>query len=254
MPRFFLIVLMILLSGLGTQAAVDVKPVKIPILMYHHIRDTHPKDIPMLRNLSCPLETFQMHLQFLKERGYHTVTFREVKAYLEGEGKLPSKPVILTFDDGYDNNYWASLQLQDYGMRGVFYVVTRTLNTPGHLSHDQIKDMHNFGMEIGSHSIHHADLRYLLSWKVKREIEESKKILEKILEAPLVSFCYPSGAYNAQVLKIIKKSDYWFARTTEPGISWISGKHYELRTVRIYPTTTVDVLHNTFKKYFSNVR
>lgn len=241
-----LVILILLL--ISCLFATAIRPVKIPILMYHHIRTVNISDEQMLKDTSCSPARFVSHLNYLISHNYTTVTFVDVQNYLFGLDTLPAKPIILTFDDGYDNNFWAAQKLRQKKMRGVFFVVTKTLNTPEHLSSNNIQKMSEWGMEIGSHGKYHADLRKIRFDKVPLQMAESKIFLEKIIGLPVISFCYAAGGYNWRISKACQEAGFWFARTTRPGITTIYGKNQALRTLRIDDKTTLTTLEKLLKK------
>ena len=216
--------------------------------MYHHIRTLNATDDQMMTDVSCPPSLFLSHLVYLTSENYHTVTFVDVQNYLFGFSTLPSKPIILSFDDGYSDNLWAATQLHAQHLQGVFFVVTKTLNTPEHLTTANIKYMYSLGMEIGSHGKYHVDLRKIRFDKVGQQMTESKKKLEEIIGVPVISFCYPNGGYNRHIGKACRDAGYWFARGTNPGVSSIHGKHYALKTLRIDSKTSITELKKLLQK------
>jgi peptidoglycan/xylan/chitin deacetylase (PgdA/CDA1 family) len=145
--------------------------------------------------------------------------------------------VVLTFDDGYDDNWFAFQELERRGMKGVFFVVTSALDTPGRLSREQVKAMAEAGMEIGSHSATHVDLRGLRRKRQMDEAQGSKQVLEGLLGRPVISFCYPGGASSGLTSSVLEEAGYWFARTTAGGISRIGGRNFEVGTLTVRPET-----------------
>jgi len=220
---------------------------KVPTLTYHHVRDLQPGDPPTLRNISCPPELFAAHLRLLRERGFQTVTFLDLQAFLEGRATLPQRPVVLTFDDGYDDHWSAFQELERQGMKGVFFVVTSALGAPGRLSREQVKAMAGRGMEIGSHSVSHVDLRGLRRKRQQEEVQASKRALEELLGRPVISFCYPGGASSALTSSVLAEAGYWFARTTEGGTSRIAGRNFELGTITLRHDTRPEDLARRLK-------
>ncbi len=213
--------------------------VRVPIIMYHHIRDGEAADDKTMQDLSCNNYEFRNHLYFLKEQGYRTITFWDLFEHFANDKTLPEKPVIITFDDGYADNWAAYQELLKNGQKGVFYVVLRTIGDTKHLSAAQLQAMIKHGMEIGSHTIEHLDLTRLRREQIERQIFQSKEMLEVLLGRPVISFCYPEGKYNWKVLEVIKRSTYWFARSTKQGIAELNGKNYTLKTIRIHNYTTI---------------
>jgi peptidoglycan/xylan/chitin deacetylase (PgdA/CDA1 family) len=210
---------------------------KVPTLTYHHVRDIAPEDPPTLRSISCPRELFASHLDWLKSHGFEAITFVDLQAFLGGQARLAPRPVVLTFDDGYDDNWFAFQELQRRGMKGVFFVVTSALDAPGRLSREQVKAMAEAGMEIGSHSATHVDLRGLRRKRQMEEAQGSKQVLEGLLGRPVISFCYPGGASSGLTSSVLEEAGYWFARTTAGGISRIGGRNFEVGTLTVRPET-----------------
>ncbi|EKE06800.1 MAG: polysaccharide deacetylase [uncultured bacterium] len=219
----------------------------LPVLMFHYVEDISANTSDKLRyNLSFSPEKLEQFLQYFKKNNIETLTFWDVKDILEGKKKMPKKAVILTFDDGYTSHYKDAFRLlQKYEMKGVFYIITNaTLNTKEHLNWEEIKEMSDAGQEIGSHTVNHLDLSLVSLEKQKKEIVESKKMIEEKIAKPVISFCYPSGKYNASSLKLIKEN-YLFARTTQAGKYFSFDNRYENPTVRIFPNsgfTLLDIL------------
>jgi peptidoglycan/xylan/chitin deacetylase (PgdA/CDA1 family) len=231
------IALALLGVALASVLAAAGRGPKVPTLTYHHVRDIGSDDPPTLRSISCSREGFVSHLAWLGSQGFEAVTFVDLQAFLGGGAPLPPRPVILTFDDGYDDNWFAFEELKRRGMRGVFFVVTSALGTPGRLSREQLRSMAEAGMEIGSHSATHVDLRGL---RRKRQMEEalgSKRALEDLLGRPVISFCYPGGASSGATASVLQEAGYWFARTTAVGVSRVAGRNFEMSTLTVRPET-----------------
>ena len=187
---------------------------EIPILMYHYIRVVDDPDDKTGINLSVTPDKFSEQLDYLEEEGYHTINFRDVLA-----GSIPEKPVILTFDDGYEDFYTSAYpELKKRNMTAVSYVITgKTSNR--YLAKEQIRELSNSGIEIGSHTLSHLSLSLLGDEKAEKEISLSKQVLEEIIGQEIISFCYPAGRFNAKTVELVKKSGYDFATTTKAGLA-----------------------------------
>jgi len=220
---------------------------KIPIIMYHHIRQPQPSDTPILRDLSCAPETFVQHLEAFQKAGYQIITFEDI-----ARGDIPAKPLIITIDDGYKDAYLAYQFLQQRRLKAVFFVTTKYLGSPKHLSTAQLQEMSRNGMEIGSHSISHPDLTSLSPERRQKEIKESKQFLENLLGKKIISFCYPAGRENADVRRLVQDSGYLYARTTQPGLGNINTEPYALRTIRVHDTTSAEGLLRRIKQLFAD--
>ncbi|MFA5158387.1 MAG: polysaccharide deacetylase family protein [Patescibacteria group bacterium] len=213
--------------------------VEIPILMYHHIRDYNNPSDQIGSNLSVSLSNFQQQLDFLKSNGYMTITFSDLNLF--PQKALPDKPIILTFDDGYADNYQAFTSLKKNGQLGVFYIISGYLGRAEHLTASQIKEISDSGMEIGSHSQSHPDLTGLDSTKLALELTSSKSTLEEITGKPISSLCYPAGKYNQLVATAVGNSNYLSAVTTKSGIASTRSPKYELSRVRINPNDSLKI-------------
>lgn len=205
--------------------------VKIPVIMYHHIRSYDREDDPIGTNLSISEEIFSQYLDYLKDDGYTTITFDSLNKF--PDNALPQKPIILTFDDGYDDNYRAYKLLQKNSMVGTFYIISNYIDRVGHLTLGQITEMSESGMEIGSHTMNHPDLANISEEKLASEIIESKARLEEIVKKPVESFCYPAGKYNLDVVKMVEDAGYKTATTTKTGIASTKDSRFELKRLRI---------------------
>ena len=130
--------------------------------MYHYI-SVPPTGADAIRlDLSVTPQRFESHLKHLRDVGYHVITLDDMLYYLTQGRPLPEKPVILTFDDGYEDNYRDAFPLlEKYGAVGHFFLITDFINQerPGYMTWSQIEEMAAAGQRFGSHSRNHADLR-----------------------------------------------------------------------------------------------
>lgn len=212
--------------------------VVVPILMYHHIRNYNDPNDKIGTNLSVPPENFRPQIDYLKNNGYATITFADFLAF--PAKKLPEKPIILTFDDGYNDAYTnAYSALKANGQVGVFYIISGFLGRPDQLTTTQVREMSAGGMEIGSHTIIHPDLTKLSSAKLSKELVDSKAALESITGKTVTGFCYPAGQNNAVVDAAVRNAGYLTATTTDMAISSTSENKYSLSRLRINPTDSL---------------
>ena len=179
------------LTPTATWSIVGPGEVEIPILLYHHV---HP-DPPSL-NYWIDAENFEDQMQVLSDLGYHTVTPTQLRqAILQGL-QLPPKPVIITFDDGNEDNYeYAFPIMQKFGFIGAVYIVANRLSADGFLSAEQLQELAAAGWEIGSHSMTHADLADVAANKLREEILDSRLRLEREIGVEVRSFAYPFGSF-----------------------------------------------------------
>lgn len=216
----------------------------VPVLMYHEIRTPNLTDTALRRDLSCSPEQFTKHLDWLGKMGSGTITSGQLLRII-----IPNKSVMLTFDDGRKSHYEAASLLHKRGMVGVFYINSAAIGTPEHLSRAQIVEMSRMGMEIGSHTVTHPDLRRLPRARLLVELATSKKELQRIIDQPVNSLAYPSGAYDQGVISAVIRSGYTSARTTERGL-FNGHDPFRIPVIRIHPTTTTrDLARMVMKGY-----
>src|SRR5271154_7118299 len=152
------------------------RSVEIPILVYHHVVPGRAASV-----LFVPPETFEQQLKYLQDNGYRAVSFNELADCLEYGRRLPERPVILSLDDGWENQFtYAFPLLQKYGFTATFYVVTGYLDHQNFMTVDQLKTMIAAGMTIGDHSRTHPALPSIGNpQRLKDEIAGSKSWLEE---------------------------------------------------------------------------
>lgn len=211
---------------------------KIPILMYHYIRDYNNPDDQIGTNLSVSPEKFNQQLKWLKDNGYQTI---DLDYLLTRSDTTPFKPVILTFDDGYQDAYTNAFPiLQKYDFTAVFYIITDYINNNNqYMTWEEILELKNAGMNIGSHTATHPDLSKLSDNRIGNELIESKKIIEKKLNIQISDFCYPSGKYNERVINKLKEIGYKTATTTHNGVVDQNSNLYELPRIRMTNNTNL---------------
>lgn len=206
-------------------------PEGFPILEYHTV--TKNPD-PSSEIYNVPPAEFSAQLDYLQENGYTTITLNDfIKARRYGK-TLPPKPIILTFDDGYADNFFEMFPiLKAHGMTAVIFVITNEIGKPGYLTLDQLKILQKYGVEIGSHTADHLPLVTLNDELLLNQIRVSKIFLEwNGLEA-IGSMSYPNGVYNPEIIELLKAENYLSAVTGEAGLNTLETDPYKLRRVHI---------------------
>lgn len=182
----------------------------LPILMYHQIKN------PLKPNpyIVAPA-MFDQQMHWLQQNGYHTIHYDDFYQVLVNHHTFDPKSVVITFDDGFRNQYDNAFPiLKKYGMTGIFFVYTNTIDTKGGMTWIMLADLLKNNMEIGSHTVSHADLAKLSVSQVNFELSYSKKLLESKLATPINYFAYPGGSYNALTVNTLKNLGYISATTT----------------------------------------
>ncbi len=159
----------------------------------------------------------------------------QVYDYMFAGKRLPRRPVVLTFDDGWASQWSAVQELNARKMKGVFFVMSRGIG----LSDSQLRRMAASGHEIAAHSVSHSNLAYLSDAQIRYEVAQSKRSLEARLGRKVQFFAYPEGGYDHRVIKAVAAAGYrgglaaWGGTRCTPGNRWaeprieVSG-HYTL--------------------------
>lgn len=207
----------------------------VPVLMYHYIRINPDPNDRVGFNLSVTPANFAAQMDYLASIGYQTISPDELGAFFLNNAALPSKPIIISFDDGYADSYSSALPiLRSHGFKAVNFVTTGLIEVPGYLTWGQIEEMKNSGVfTFGSHSVHHWALTYLTDDRIRYEVSESKNILGSHLGYPINWFAYPYGNVNNQVIKVLQQAGYMGAFGTNLGTSQLKSALFTLPRIRI---------------------
>lgn len=246
--RLILLSLALVLGGaLLTQSASASKkhtvkwekadaPVSLPILMYHSV-ENKPGN-----GLCVPPEQLEQQLKYLHEQGYYTVTPAEAYKIL-AQNKVPKKHkklVMVTFDDGYENNYTAAYPLlKKYHIHATIGLITSKVDTQGMLTLKQVKEMKKSKwVSFVSHTQNHQELNQLDEAGQREEMQASRTWLKQNLHQKPDLLVYPVGRYNEVSPKVAKESGYKLALTTKPGLANAEQGLYELHRQRVVPDMT----------------
>lgn len=211
----------------------EVPAIKVPIIIYHSVRPYIPGESIIQDRWDITPELFEQQLIYLRDNGYTTISFDTLAADIKMGTTTPiMKPIALTFDDGWENQYkYAFPLLKKYHMVATFYVYTNPVNhTNAHfLSWDQLREMSVAGMTIGSHTLSHPFFKNSSSADIREEIFESKKVLEGELKKPILHFAQPFGYTSPKIEAFIKEAGYVSARGTHKGSMLTQSDLFDLR-------------------------
>ncbi|WP_396187239.1 polysaccharide deacetylase family protein [Flavobacterium sp.] len=185
---------------------------EIPVLCYHRIRTILPNDGENMKTYSVSPSQFAEQMETLYDNGFHTISPEQLYEYLVHEGKLPSKPILITFDDTREEQYrLGAAELKKYGFKGLFFIMTVSIDRPGYMTKGQIKNLSDNGYAIGAHSWdHHLVTKYKgTDWEI--QLQKPKKKLESITGKPVKYFAYPSGVWSRAAIPKIKSNGYQLA-------------------------------------------
>jgi peptidoglycan/xylan/chitin deacetylase (PgdA/CDA1 family) len=202
--------------------------------MYHYVDDVPPPAGPYADGLTVRTGDFRAEMGYLADNDYHTVSLADVYLAMALEKKLPPKAVVLTFDDGGLDNYEVAFPiLKQHGFTATFFVITKTVGRSGQMTWDQLREMAAQGMSIQSHTVSHPDLRGVSASRLASELSDSRAAIAKAIGQPSYVLCYPSGAYNAQVIKATRAAGYLMAVATDKGKEGDPSAVYEMKRRRV---------------------
>ena len=191
---------LVLLLGLGWLFNYVSKPAQgMPILLYHMVNDGKSS------YAITPTE-FEEQMKYLKEEGYTTISLLEYVKARKGKLNLPEKPLVISFDDGYLDNYtYAYPILREEGAKATFFIVSGSVGKDNRMTQDQIKELISKGFSIGSHTVSHNDLSKMSDEEIEHQLKDSQKELEDMFGVPIDAIAYPCGYENPSVVKIAEK-------------------------------------------------
>lgn len=206
------------------------------VLGYHSINDKliypeHP-------SLYVYPSEFEKQLKFLKENNYTPINFDQLDSLTGIE-----KPVIITFDDGYEDNFTNAYPiLKKYNFKATIFMPTTFINTKDYLTMDQIKQMSDI-VSFQSHTVTHRRLSSLSPEEIEKELSESQEIMSKLTGKPVDAIAYPCCDYNDKVAEIAKKY-YKYVNTTYTGLYKVGSNKQNITRIYIGRIHKLD----TFKK------
>jgi peptidoglycan/xylan/chitin deacetylase (PgdA/CDA1 family) len=233
------------IARLALPTTLPARTLSVPILMYHRIDVLRPTLPAITRSLTVDPGDFARQMRWLHGHGYHTVTQAQLFAALERRARLPAKPVLITFDDGYrDVLAKAAPVLRRLGMKATAYVITSRISNGdvSFLAWPQLKQLEQDGIEIGSHTVHHSELPGLSDPAALQELIQSRQALEAHLHHPVQWFAYPAGRFDARSEALVRQAGYVLAVTTQPGSTQDARQPFALHRYEVLDTTGVSGL------------
>lgn len=190
--------------------------VSIPVLNYHSVA-IDPGNIVVISP-----DKLEEQMAYLHDHGYTPLSLEAFIRLLEGDTseKAPEKPILLTFDDGYIDNYEQAMPiLAKYGFPATLFVSPGMTEQDGYLNWEQIKKMQAGGWDIQPHGMSHPHLPKLTADEQAYEIVEARKLIEEHLGTKADIFCYPYGERNKTTLKLLKQHGFRYAFTIDQGFA-----------------------------------
>ncbi len=180
------------------------------MLCYHQVRDWTGADSQYTReNLVIQPAAFRAHLDAITEAGYEAISADQYYAHLSTGAELPAKPVLLSFDDGKDNQASnAAAELAKRGMTGTFFIMSVVIGNSGWVGKDELKRVADSGMTIGSHTWDHHRVDEYTEADLAAQLIAPRETLSAITGQPVLDFAYPYGAWNAAGAALVAKAGY----------------------------------------------
>lgn len=216
---------------------------RMPILMYH-VTEAAPADAPYPELWVAP-DRFAEQMQMLEDAGYHPITMRDAEDYWAGGLRIPRKPIVLTFDDGYRSHVDVALgELQRRGWPGVLYLEVAAMKKPGAegISRAGVRELIDAGWELGAHTMTHPDLTTSTAADLHEEVAGSRKLLRRMFGVAVDAFCYPAGQYDDAVIAEVERAGYVSATTVEEGLAGPPDTPFTRHRIRVNGSDSASAL------------
>ncbi|MBX6352147.1 MAG: polysaccharide deacetylase family protein [Thermoflavifilum sp.] len=207
--------------------------VEVPVLMYHAVSYLPGNSLGMAPG------QFAAEMQWLHDHGFHPINLGQLYAAFYRGYTLPPRPVVLTFDDGYESVYTSAFPvLERYHFPATIFMISGAVGHHGRLqmlSWSELAQMEASALiDVESHTVHHLDLASAPPSTVQTELVDSAQTLSAHLHHPVLYFCYPSGRFNATVEADLKADGYLLAFTELPGYAQATQGPYALHRIRVW--------------------
>lgn len=253
---------------LYSRTYVEYKRYEMPIIMYHRVVDS-PDEVGV-HGTYVTKEVFKKHMQLLKDNGYRTVTFKELAEdhLLTKRFDKGNKFVVLTFDDGYEDNYRVMFPiLKEFGAKAVIFLLSESkynewdVNNPHNpekrfdlMSEEQVKEMAAYGVEFGAHTKTHPYLSSLPIEAAREQIVQCKQKLEQTYGQPFITFAYPYGDLNDEVKSEVRKAGFTFAVSTDSGEINVDSDLFQIRRIGIFPRNSMLTFRRKISGYYNFIK
>jgi peptidoglycan/xylan/chitin deacetylase (PgdA/CDA1 family) len=233
----------------GNPATSDASRTVIPILLYHSISNAPSTYI---RPFAVTVEAFRNQLDLIVDSGRTPLTVSTLVDGLRGRARLPERPIVITFDDGFFNFSEVAVDaLRERGLSATLYVTTGFLSgrpdiaaarpfDDRMLSWSQLAEIASGGVEIGAHSHSHPHLDTLSRQKAWREIADCKRLLEAELGTTVLSFAYPHGYSSPGVRRLVLEAGYQSACGVKNALSSTDDNPFALARLTIQANTSLE--------------
>jgi peptidoglycan/xylan/chitin deacetylase (PgdA/CDA1 family) len=213
--------------------------------MYHYTSDP-PADADIYRtDLSVSPAALRQQLAWLRDNGYTAITLDALVTAAACLHELPPRPIILTFDDGYRDNYAVAFPLlQEFGMVGTFFIVTDFVESgnENYMSWEMVAEMAAAGMRMENHTRTHPNLAQRSPEEVRAQVQGAQEALARHTGVMPRFLAWPGGFFDQETVALVRDLDLWGAVTTRHGQNQTWHERYELKRLRMRYTTTLPIL------------
>ena len=228
----------------NNYTTIDKNLVRIPILMYHSISDSDPNN-----NLLVPIKQFESEMKWLKDNNFTPMLLDDVvKAFKEGY--VPKRPVAITFDDGYSDNYTEAYRiLKKNNMKATFFIITNNIDKDSfYMNSSMLKEMSTNGMGIENHTSRHIEFTNISREDKISITKEGREDLKEKVGVDSKFICYPVGKYDEETIDVQKELGIEAAVTTEYGIASSNDGLHSLKRIRMLPME-ISAFGEIFKEF-----
>jgi peptidoglycan/xylan/chitin deacetylase (PgdA/CDA1 family) len=192
--------------------------VRVPILTWHRVHLFATELTKSIPDETVEPAVFAAEIAALADHGYHAVSQLQLYDALFHGAALPSKPVLLSVDDGYVDDVKTILPvLRSHHMVATFYIISGRFHEPGFLNATEVRTLDAAGMDVGAHTRTHVPLNAIPTADMKNQILGSRDDLQRALGHPVQWFAYPFGAYSPAVVDEVRRAGFVLAVTTNGG-------------------------------------
>lgn len=232
-------------SGTSNSGQLIHNNESIPVLMYHSIPDKSSGNI-----MEVSKSQFQEEMKYLKEHGYNTLSADEFYDFIVKDKPVPKKSLLITFDDGYENQYVNAYPiLKKYKFHAIMFIITNYLDKGTlYMQSSQLKTMSENGIAIESHTVNHDKLDTISYEAQLKTLKDSKDTIEKVCNKAVRFIAYPYGYFNKDTIKADEKTGYIMAFTTSGKWASTSKGVYAINRIYIFPQYDL----NNFKDRIDN--
>ena len=201
--------------------------------MYHSISEDG-------RFFSVIPKNFERQLKFLFDKNFNVISSNNLCDILINKNNLNSKTVVITFDDGYKDNYSIVFPLlKKYKLKVTIFLIVNLIGEEGYLNWEEIIEMKNSGLvEFGCHTLSHPNLTQLSRELLIEELNKSKKSIEEKLGGVCQYFAYPKGYFNDLVIEKIKEAGFQMAFATKKDAINLRSDIFKLPRLSVDSATT----------------